>query len=244
MTENRDRALRRTALVAAVEQATTLEAIHQILVEVQDLFGFVCYTIFNIPHEEERSLAACALLTSTPNHCFEDYDAIHDLPKSPVLVHLRHAFRPVQLTVDDFGSDLRPKVRAEVQRFLSVYGIQQTILIPIIAASGPRRVAAFGGTRGPLIETEIEELHFLVIQIMGRISALEQQRSWSPRGLTALERECLTKSARGLEAVEIAADMGLSSRTVQYLTASLCRKLDVVTIEHAVAKALGLQLIA
>jgi DNA-binding CsgD family transcriptional regulator len=244
MTENRDRAACRSTLLVAVEQAATLEAIHEILVQVQDLFGFGSYTVFNIPNENERSLAACAFLTSTPNHYFERYDAIGNLPKTPVLSQLRDVFRPLQISIDDVIQSLPPETRADMQAFFREYGISRAILIPIIAASGPRRVARFAGTRARLAEAEVEELHFLVIQIMGRISALEQQRSWSPRGLTALERECLTKSARGLEAVEIAADMGLSSRTVQYLTASLCGKLEVTSIEHAVAKALGLRLIA
>jgi DNA-binding CsgD family transcriptional regulator len=244
MIEDRDRARHRSILVAEIERAETLEAIDDILLDVQQLFGFVSYTIFNIPTEDECSLAACAFLTSTPHDFFERYDAISGLPRNPVLARLRGAFRPVQLQIDDIGSDLPPELRAEFRRFLTEYGVVTSILFPMPATSGPRRLAGFAGTRGPLSETEVEELHFLVIQIMARIAVLEQKREWSPLALTALERECLTKSARGLEAVEIAADMGLSSRTVQYLTASLCRKLEVASIEHAVAKALRLKLIA
>jgi len=244
MIEDRGRASRRSVLVGEIEQAETLEAVHGILLDVQSAFGFASYTIFNIPSEDECSLAACAFLTSTPHDFFERYDAISGLPRNPVLARMRGASRPVQLQIDDIGTELPPELQAGFRRFLTDYGVTTTILFPMPVSSGPRRLAGFAGTRGQLSEPDIEALHVLVIQIMARIALLEQQRQWSPLGLTALERDCLTKSARGLEAVEIAADMGLSSRTVQYLTASLCRKLEVASIEHAVAKALRLQLIA
>ena len=85
MIEDRGRASRRSVLVGEIEQAETLEAVHGILLDVQSAFGFASYTIFNIPSEDECSLAACAFLTSTPHDFFERYDAISGLPRNPVL---------------------------------------------------------------------------------------------------------------------------------------------------------------
>lgn len=61
--------------------------------------------------------------------------------------------------------------------------------------------------------------------------------------LSARQRECLTMIAAGKTSAQIAAQLGLSRRTVDHYVGSACAKLGVRSRTQAVARMIGLGLI-
>lgn len=72
----------------------------------------------------------------------------------------------------------------------------------------------------------------------------EQQPGPADWGLTDRERECLTLSAAGKTALEIAEIMPISERTVLFHLANARHKLGVANSRHAITKAIALGLVA
>jgi DNA-binding CsgD family transcriptional regulator len=68
-------------------------------------------------------------------------------------------------------------------------------------------------------------------------------RARSSIQLTARQRECLTRIARGETSAEIAAALGLSKRTVDHYVNHACTRLGVRNRAQAVAKAIRSRLI-
>lgn len=62
----------------------------------------------------------------------------------------------------------------------------------------------------------------------------------TPLDLSAREKECLQATSRGLVSLQIAAELGLSARTVDSHIANAMRKLSARTRTEAVACALRL----
>lgn len=230
--------------IETIQAAQSQGEFHDIFLSLMQSFGFELFAVFTMPSEQQGSMAACTLLTNGSDAFYNRCDELGYLTKSRVFLKLRHIYNPVQWHVDDLIEDLPPADRTAYRDFLAAAGIRFVFYYPTPSTSGPRRVVSFAGQGELLTQTQTEALSYYVIQLMGSFNALETGGDGLVAVLSSIERDCLQKSAQGLEAVAISGELGLSSKTVQYLLASICRKLDVQSIDQAVAKAIGLGIIS
>ncbi|QCI97906.1 helix-turn-helix transcriptional regulator [Agrobacterium larrymoorei] len=133
------------------------------------------------------------------------------------------------------GDDLAERLRA--------YGNIMGASFPAIGSSGSPRLIGFSGRRAHLELEEIEKLNLLMIHMHERLNIIGRMQGGQREPLSDLERQVLFLTADGESFETISARMSLSPRTIQYLVDSICRKMEVATMEHAVAIALRRSLI-
>lgn len=117
-------------------------------------------------------------------------------------------------------------------------GMDYGVCFPALDIAGGGRVICFSGVRDPLSDDDIEGLDYLVFQIHGRISSLNRPSGDIALQLSEIEIHYLSLLAAGSSYDTISEAMGISTRTVQQLNISICRKMNVGSMEHAVAVAL------
>jgi len=227
-----------------IEQAATLDDISLVLERLARQFSFTTFSVFSMPVDEERSLSACILLTNCPSEFFERYDALGYATLMPILQKLREVFHPVPWCLGDVEDGFDPQALIEFRQLLDEFNISAGLHFPVHFAVGSGRIVSFGGHQPKLMGPRIEELNRLVIEVVGRLVTLQAQKTGGPLDFTALERYCLRQLARGLEAGAISSELRLRGKTVQYLLASIRRKLQASSPSEAVAKAIRLGIIS
>ncbi|MGV1752685.1 helix-turn-helix transcriptional regulator [Agrobacterium sp. CG674] len=106
---------------------------------------------------------------------------------------------------------------------------------PALGMFGAPRIIGFAGARPALDVDELESLSVLMFQLHARLTVIGNARTEKKAPLTSLEREILSLASDGESFETISAHMELSSRTINYLVDSICKKMEVATVEHAVA---------
>lgn len=106
---------------------------------------------------------------------------------------------------------------------------------PALGMFGAPRIIGFAGDRSPLDVVELESLSVLMFQLHARLTVIGNARTEKKAPLTSLEREILSLASDGESFETISKHMELSSRTINYLVDSICKKMEVATVEHAVA---------
>lgn len=230
-------------LLVRLRQTEHYDDADKVLRQIADRCRFSDYCVYTLPSDAETSLAACVSLTNTHATFFDGYDRLRIASRFPVFCNLIGVFQPLQWCLADIATGVDQDIRQELVDYLSEFGFERGIHLPLAAIAGPRRIVSFSGRREALVASEIETLNYLVVQIVARLIAIEQRMRLRQVELTPMEHDCLVKAAGGLEAVKISREMGLSTRTVQYLQASVCLKLSVLSMDHAVAEALRLGIV-
>lgn len=232
-----DRALIKKHIVAAIQKAETLADIGVSAALLQDYLGFDFYKIYaatvgNAVRHRDR-----LLLSNVPDAFFDAYDAIGYLKGAPEAVRTSTATQAFQWSTEYLREARATPERLILADLMDRYGMRRGVYFSLATLDSQKRDLAFYGTREPLTGAELEDLGVLATHLLDRVNALEERRDQDNARVSALEMECLKMAAQGLETSQIARNLSLSVRTVNYLLNSLCRKLGTETVEHAVAVA-------
>lgn len=171
----------------------------------------------------------------------EENYALHDT----ALMHCLTQLAPVRL-----GIEWRPQVLTPMETRVALevadFGFRSAIIYPL-RSSGSNPFAgisiANAMTRDEFARFFPERqliLHLAITCAHTRIQMQIQAEAAAGVHLTPHERECLLWGAMGLTTKEIARQLGLSPRTVDFHILGAMRKLGASTRTHAVARAMAL----
>lgn len=134
-------------------------------------------------------------------------------------------------------------VTQEAADFFRLHDMTMGMSFPTLGSGGSPRLIGFSGGRAHLSQEEIDTLHLLMIHMHERLNILARTRGGEHEPLSEMEKQCLFMAADGDGFEAISKRMSLSRRTIQFLVDAICRKMEVATMEHAVAIALRRRLI-
>lgn len=226
----------RGEIVVRLARATTLDAASLILADVQYLFGFRAYFVFDVLEGEHVPLAEALYLSNIPASLLSQLEAATVCYTKELFPLSSRLFTPVNWVIEDYLG--QGNINLRMIELLNEAELGMGVSFPAFGGAGRAQIIGFSGSRGTLTDTEMEQLNFLMIQMHARLSLIGRGGEEEGCTLTPLERQSLTLAAEGAGIAAVAAEVGLSTRTVQYLLASVCRKMRVASIEHAVALAL------
>lgn len=142
--------------------------------------------------------------------------------------------------------------RGRLRRFLddaAREGIRSGVAIPIGTAHG-RAVVAFDSSVAPVTPARRAAIHARLGELLWTAHAVHATRHVDPPpaapgavgahdALSGREQECLAMSARGLTSRDIAAKLGIASRTVDFHVGRAIVKLAALNRHEAIAKAVA-----
>ena len=201
-------------------------------------FGFSCFAMSGIPLPTER-IDPYFLLNAWPYEWFERYSTANYVHADPV-IHLskmqdRAFVWSEALRDQDLGRHAR-RVMSEATAFKMNDGYS----VPLHTADGFQAIITFGAEKVDLSRAARGALHIISIYAHNTVrSLLTSKVNSQNRGLlriTAREREIIQWCAAGKTAVEIAAIMDRSHRTIQNEILNVQRKLNVVNAAQMIAE--------
>ncbi|MFO1309791.1 MAG: autoinducer binding domain-containing protein [Burkholderiales bacterium] len=142
--------------------------------------------------------------------------------------------------------------RGRLRRFLDEAareGIRSGVAIPIGTARG-RAIVAFDSSVAPVAPARRAAIHARLGELLWAAHAVHASRHVDPPPrapvaagardtLSGREHECLAMSARGLTSRDIAAKLGIASRTVDFHVGKALVKLAALNRHEAIAKAIA-----
>ncbi len=142
--------------------------------------------------------------------------------------------------------------RGRLRRFLEDAwreGIRSGVAIPVGTAHG-RAVVAFDASVAPVTPARRAAIHERLGELLWAAHAVHANRNVDPPpsppaaagardALSGREQECLAMSARGLTSRDIAAKLGIASRTVDFHVGRAIVKLAALNRHEAIAKAVA-----
>lgn len=212
------------------------------LADIQWLFGFRAYYVFD--------RAKANTLEFSQSYRFSNFtdlflsrlkDAVPDFEQKIFLDSLSRLM-PVPWVMDEYSK--RAKLTDEAVSLFVEYRLTMGVNFPSFGLWDKIRIIGFAGARKSPDEDELDQLNFFIIQMHERLSFILKQQESSECELTPLEKQVLICVAEGSGIGAISDSVTLSTRTVQYLFTSICRKLHAFSVEHAVANALRQGLIS
>ena len=228
----------RSEFVAAVQKADSLSEIAALIQALQQRLGYAFYTLYAQQSEATMSLRKALVIYSCPEAFIDGFDRLGIHPQQAALSRASPTLVPLQWTHAIFGLEIEPGDRATLLGHLAEHGIYGGFFFPSKAVDGVGRILSFCGDRPALSPEEMEELSYRAIQLIDRVRVLETRQTWSEGGLSSLEMQCLSLACEGWQSGQIGDSLALSARTVMYLVASLCRKMEAESLEHAAAMAM------
>jgi LuxR family quorum sensing-dependent transcriptional regulator len=201
-------------------------------------FGFSCFAMSGIPLPTER-IDPYFLLNAWPYEWFERYSTGNYVHADPV-IHLSKmqdgAFVWSEaLQGQELGRHAR-RIMMEAREFKMKDGYS----VPLHTADVFQAIITFGSEKVDLSRAARGALHIISIYAHNTVrSMLTKNVSSQDRRLlriTAREREIIQWCAAGKTAVEIAAILGRSHRTIQNEILNVQRKLDVVNSAQMIAE--------
>lgn len=226
----------REDIILRISKATTLATAASIIADVQCIFGFRGYFVFDASRSSDYPLGKLLDPSNLPASLIDQIDSVVGDYAAELFADCAGAFSPVPWDLERSQSEGR--LSNCVSDMLRESRLTMGINFPALGISGKPRIVGFVGDRQSLTDAEIDQLNFLMIQMHARLSVIARDMDAEQCPLTPLERNILFSAAEGQDLSSIAVELHLSVRTVQYLTASICRKMQVVSMEHAVAVAL------
>lgn len=220
----------RTNRVSSVEQAA------KVLADVQWLFGFRAYYVFDrakasgLPFAQSHRFSnftetfLSRLTATVPD--FEDKIFIDSLSR----------LMPVPWFIDEYSK--RAKLSDAAVTLFTESRLTMGVNFPGFGLWDKIRIVGFAGARKRPDRDELDQLNLLMIQMHERLSLVFRPQDNTENTMTTLEKRVLHAVSEGNRVAHVAGNLGLSTRTVQYLLDSICRKLDASSVEHAVASAL------
>jgi len=201
-------------------------------------FGFSCFAMSGIPLPTER-IDPYFLLNGWPCEWFERYSTANYVHADPV-IHLSKmqdgAFVWSEaLRGQDLGRHAR-RVMSEARAFKMNDGYS----VPLHTADGFQAIITFGAEKVDLSHAARGALHIISIYAHNTVRSLLTPKANSENKgvlrITAREREIIHWCAAGKTAVEIAAILGRSHRTIQNEIFNVQRKLNVVNAAQMIAE--------
>lgn len=229
----------RNEILARIQACDSLTGIDACMLLLQERFGYRFYQIFAMFPTIDDSLRGRLLLYSVSEEFLDGFDAIGGLPLAPETVLATSGQHLFQWSIDELRcrDDLRPQI-IELMQLLVQQDMLTGVYFSLPTLDGRRQVLSLLGHRPPLTLAEIEDFCFLAIHVLDRAGMLEKRLDGPRTGMSNLEIQCLEMAAAGLDTVAMAQRLSLSTRTVNYLVSSLCRKLGAERLEQALQRAM------
>ncbi|HMM65977.1 MAG TPA: LuxR family transcriptional regulator [Dokdonella sp.] len=167
------------------------------------------------------------------------------LEVDPVVEHCRHHTTPCLWAADPFAR--RAGYLTEFFSEAADYGLRAGIALPIHGPggqSGMISVATDDTSHARSNLRHLGELHLLASFVHEAGQRLLSACAQEQIHLTARELDCLRWAAEGKTSWEIGQQLSIGERTVVFHLQNAARKLGVLGRRQAIAKAMGLQLIA
>ncbi len=229
-------------LINRLQRINTLDEAGGVLADIQSLFGFRTYFVLDLARLAEPEPISFLYPSNIPAALFQNLDECLTDVATQLFMQSPGNFGPVRWDLEETVA--AGKVSNDLADRLRAYGVTMGASFPAIASSGSPRLIGFSGRRAHLELEEIEKLNLLMIHTHERLNIIGRTAAGQREALSDLERKVLFFSAEGESFENISAKMSLSPRTIQYLVDSVCRKMEVATLEHAVAVALRRSLIS
>lgn len=229
----------RNEILARIQACDSLADIDACVLMLQERFGYRFYQIFAMFPTIDGSLRGRLLLYSVSEEFLDGFDAIGGLPHAPETVVANSGQQLLQWSIDELRcrDDLKPRT-IELMQLLVRQCILTGVYFSLPTLDGRRQVLSLLGNRSPLSVAEIEDFCFLAIHVLDRAGMLEKRLDGPRTGMSNLEIQCLEMAATGLDTAAMAQRLSLSTRTVNYLVSSLCRKLGSERLEQALQRAI------
>lgn len=228
-------------LLVRIQAAESLSEIGTAIDLLLQRFRFDYFKLFSSRLASTETLRDQLLLTNVPTGFIEGFDSIGGLPAAPLRILSASDRLACQWHVSDLAGRActSPQV-GRLMLLLKEYGMSGGAYATLPMFDGRKQMFGVSGEREALSPADLDEFSFLSIHLLDRMEVLDKRRNWQRTGISSLEIECLEMAAAGLDTAAIARRLSLSTRTVNYLVASLCRKLGADRLEHAVGKAIRL----
>lgn len=207
-----------------------------VLSDIQVHFGFRCYFVLDTSRlEEAEPVSALFPFNIEAALLFMLEEGLSGFA-SRLLMQKPGTIGPMRWDLDELEGQCI--VEEEVVKAFRANSHIRGVSFPALGISGAPRLIGFSGDRPHLDVDEVERLNVFMVHAHEQIAVIGHSRTEALRPLTDLERQVLFLAADGEILETIGARVALSSRTIKYIMDSICRKMEVANIEHAVAVSL------
>ncbi len=220
-------------LLIRMQKADTMDDVALLLTEVQQMFGFRYYCVFETARLDEEEPISFLFPSNVPADLFYKIDERMAAFAARLSTHLPGTLGPMPWDLAEV--EARGEIEPETAAFYRAAGFIMAITFPALGVSSLPRLIGFAGDRPHLEEDEVERLSMLMFHMHIRLTMIGRARTEKRQPLSGLEKEILFLAADGESFEAISAKVALSSITMSYLMESICRKMEVSTFEHAVA---------
>lgn len=225
-----------TDIVLRTNRVSSVGEASKVLADIQWLFGFRAYYVFDRAKKNHLEFAQSHRFSNFTELFLEKLERMVPDFDDKIFVDSVSRLMPVAWRMDEYGQ--RMKLSEAAVRLFHDARLTMGVSFPNFGLWDKIRIIGFAGARNNPDQDELDHLNLLMIQMHERLSLVFRPQENSDCGLTTLEKRVLHSISEGNRLAHVAAITGLSARTVQYLLASICRKLDALSVEHAVASAL------
>jgi DNA-binding CsgD family transcriptional regulator len=220
-------------LLIRLQNTHTLDDVGAVLGDIQKLYGFLCYYVLDMSRLNGKEPVSLVFPSNVSTSLIKDLEEGLSEFVSRHFMQVPEILGPRQWDLAELEADgtVLPHIAAPFHASRLVRGVG----FLAFDMSGAPRMICFSGDRPYLTLEEGEQLSVLMEQTHAQLTIIGQVRREQKEPLTCLERQILFLSVNGESFDRITAQVGLSSRTITYLIDSICTKMEVSTIEHAVA---------
>lgn len=219
-------------LLVGLQKANTVKDVGLILAEIQKMFGFLWYYVLDTSRLAEKVPVSLLFPSNIGASFFRELEE-YLTDYVSIFENATDMLYPSRCDVDD--AVLKGKITKEAADVFSASRMLRGATFPALGISGVPRIIGFSGTRSHLEIEEIEELNVITSHVHTRLTAVGRNFAGSRQALSGLEQQVISLASDSENVETIATRMKLSSITISYLIESICQKMEVATIEHAVA---------
>ncbi|NTF07376.1 LuxR C-terminal-related transcriptional regulator [Agrobacterium rubi] len=217
-----------------------MEEVGCVLAEIQRLFDFRCYYVLDTSRLEEKEPISFLFPSNIAASLFYELDECLAYYAS-IFIQSPGSLGPELWDMAEIESHdcITPDAAAVFRGARMVRGAT----FPALGISGAPRLIGFAGDRPHLDVDDIERLNVLMFHAHARLTTLVGNGAQKRQPLSMLEKQVMSLAMEGHSFESIGTTMALTSRTINYLVEAICRKMEVETIEHAVAVTLRRRMI-
>lgn len=228
-----------TGPLLALQQAPTLTALSRLLGEFGASLGFPTHVISPVPTEEMPVHDGWFLVQNWPAAWSEAYDSegfadFDPIPRAAALLHAPMTLSDIRAGAAGFLPDPRS---ARMWALADSLDRGSGVLVPVFGPGGYRAIVCFAGPGPDPDPATLAALHMAGLYAHDRVRALRQADRPTGFGLTARETQVLRHASDGLSDAQIAAEIGVSIRTVRFHFSNVRQRLGTETRAQAIALA-------
>ncbi len=220
-------------LLIRLQKTDTVEEVGLMLTEIQQLFGFQYYCVFDTSRLDEGEPISFLFPSNVPAAVSCKIEERLTNFVAQLSQHLPGTLGAMPWNI--IQKQAIGEITAETAEMFRASGITMGISFPALGISSWPRLIGFLGDRACLDIDEIEQLNVLVFHLHVRLGIIGHAKNQERQPLSGLEKQVLFLALDGDGFDVIAEKIGLSSITISYLVSSICSKMEVATFEHAVA---------